>query len=87
MPSRMNIAENESLVVEARTCGGGNSRTKKVAYKFNDAFHSVCLDKRDIMLSEISACEELLKYCSDVSDRIAVEKELSELKMALDLML
>lgn len=82
----MNIAENESLAAEARTCGGRTDSAKRVAYKFNEAFHSVCIDRRDILLTEIAACERLLKYSDDVSDIMAVEKELSELKMALDLM-
>jgi len=79
----MNIAEGEDLIIEARTCGDQN---KRVAYKFMDSFHSLCLDKRDIMLGEIGACEMLLRACRDDADRKAVEKEIAELKMALDLM-
>jgi hypothetical protein len=86
----MNIAESDSILVEARTCGSagaqGGQGARKVAYKFTNAFHSLCLDKRDILLSEIAACEMLLKCTSDESDKLAVEKELSELRMALDLM-
>lgn len=51
-----------------------------------DGFHSLCLDKRDILLAEIGACEMLLRACRDEGDRRAVEKEIAELKMALDLM-
>lgn len=80
---RMNIAEGEDQIIEARTCGDQN---KRVAYKFMDGFHSLCLDKRDIMLGEIGACELLLRACRDDADRKAVEKEIAELKMALDLM-
>lgn len=80
---RMNIAEGEDQIIEARTCGDQN---KRVAYKFMDGFHSLCLDKRDIMLGEIGACEMLLRACRDDADRKAVEKEIAELKMALDLM-
>jgi hypothetical protein len=79
----MNIAEGEDQIIEARTCGDQN---KRVAYKFMDGFHSLCLDKRDIMLAEIGACETLLRACRDKEDRNAVEKEIAELKMALDLM-
>jgi hypothetical protein len=78
----MNIVEEDTLI-EARTCGDKNRR---VAYKFMDAFHSLCLDKKDILLAEIGACETLLQCCHEASDRMAVEKEISELKMALDLM-
>jgi hypothetical protein len=79
----MNIAEGEDQIIEARTCGDQN---KRVAYKFMDGFHSLCLDKRDILLAEIGACEMLLRACRDEGDRRAVEKEIAELKMALDLM-
>jgi hypothetical protein len=79
----MNIAEDEGTLIEARTCGDKN---KRVAYKFMDGFHSLCLDKRDILLAEIGACEMLLRACRDEGEKNAVEKELAELKMALDLM-
>ncbi len=81
--NKMNIAEGDDQIVEARTCG---DQEKRVAYKFMDGFHSLCLDKRDIMLREIAACETLLRVCRDEEDRRAVEKEIAELKMALDLM-
>jgi hypothetical protein len=51
-----------------------------------DAFHSLCLDKKDILLAEIEACETLLRCSDEELDRKAVEKEIAELKMALDLM-
>ncbi|HEX2014754.1 MAG TPA: hypothetical protein VLA68_05965 [Nitrososphaera sp.] len=79
----MNIEEPEAPFVEARTCGEKN---KRVAYKFMDAFHTLCIDKKDILLAEIEACEALLRGCNEESERKAVEKEISELKMALDLM-
>ena len=79
----MNIEDAESPFVEARTCGEKNRR---VAYKFMDAFHSLCLDKKDILLAEIEASETLLRACNEEQDRKAVQKEISDLKMALDLM-
>ena len=51
-----------------------------------DAFHSLCLDKKDILLAEIEASETLLRACNEEQDRKAVQKEISDLKMALDLM-
>jgi hypothetical protein len=79
----MNIEEAETPLVEARTCGDKN---RKVAYKFTDAFHSLCIDKKDILLAEIGASETLLRACNDETDRRAVQKEISDLRMALDLM-
>ena len=79
----MNIVEEENALIEARTCG---DKTKWVAYNFADTFHSLCFDKRDILLAEILACETLLYECHDEDDKKAVQKEIAELKMALDLM-
>ena len=80
----MNIAETEvRSIVVAKTCGCKDS--KKIAYAFTDQYHSLCLGKKDVLMAEIDACERLLKYAED-SDRAAVEKEIAELKMALDLM-
>jgi hypothetical protein len=81
----MNIAETEvrSMII-AKTCGCKDSR--KVAYTFTDQYHSLCLDKRDVIMAEMDACERLLKYAQDETDRCVVEKEITKLKMALDLM-
>jgi hypothetical protein len=38
------------------------------------------------MLAEIGACEMLLRACHDETDREAVEIEIADLKMAMDLM-
>jgi hypothetical protein len=80
----LNIEDSiEAPLIEARTCG---EKTRRVAYKFMDAFHSLCMDKRDILLAEIGASEALLRACNDEQDRSAVQKEISDLKMSLDLM-
>ena len=42
--------------------------------------------KKDIVLAELEACDRLLKYARDQTDKNAIEKEIAELKMALDLM-
>jgi hypothetical protein len=44
------------------------------------------LTKKDIVSSELEACENLLKCTTDEPDRQAIESEIIELKMALDLM-
>ena len=81
----MNIGETEvRSIAIAKTCGCKDP--KKIAYSFTDQYHSLCLDKKDVITAEIDACERLLKYAQDDSDRRAVEKEITELRMALDLM-
>jgi len=69
----------------AKTCGCTDKR-RKVTYSLVDSYHSLCVDKKDIILSEIMACERLLKYTWDGSDMIVLEKEIGELRLALDLL-
>jgi hypothetical protein len=64
----MNISYAESpFAVIAKTCGCKN--TRKVTYVFVDSYHSLCLDKKDIILAEIEASERLLKYTTLNEDR------------------
>ena len=37
-------------------------------------------------MSEIQACQRLLKYTRDENDKIILENEIAELKLALDLL-
>jgi hypothetical protein len=79
------ITEEYDSPVMAKTCGC-KSNKRKVTYSFLSESHSLCLDRKDLILAQIQACSKLAKYAIDESDRIAVEKEIGELKMALDLM-
>ena len=81
----MNIAniETESMIV-AKTCGCKSAK-RKVTYAFANSAHALCLDKKEIIAAEIEACERLAKYVQEEPDRSAIEKEISELRMALDL--
>jgi hypothetical protein len=82
----VNIAHTEEdYDIVAKTCGCKDT-TGKVTYSFVDSYHSLCRDKKDIILSEIQACERLLKYTRDENDKITLENEIPELKLALDLM-
>jgi hypothetical protein len=82
----MNISDSESPVtILAKTCGC-RERNMKVTYSFIDSYHSLCLDKKDIISAEINACQKLTKYTIDEKDKLVIEKELAELKMSLDLM-
>jgi hypothetical protein len=59
---------------------------QKVTYSFIDAYHSLCLDKKDIILAELEACTKLLKYAIEETDKKTIEREIFELKTAIDLM-
>ena len=82
----MNICETEvPLTILAWTCGC-KVKNRKVTYSFIDSYHSLCLDKRDIISSELDACTKLLRHAIDETDKKTIEIEISELKLALDLM-
>jgi len=81
----MNIVYPESTAVVAKTCGCNVDR-QKVTYAFADEFHNICMDRKEIFRSEIEACERLLKYAKSDSERAVVEKEITELRIVLDLM-
>lgn len=79
------ITEEYDPPITAKTCGF-KSNARKVAYSFLTSSHSLCLDKKDLVAAQLEACNRLIKYATDEGDRNAVEKEIHELKMALDLM-
>ncbi len=82
----MNIAESEApYEITAKTCGC-KQNGRKVIYSFVESFHNLSKDKKDIIISEIHACERLRKYARDKLDSKVIETEISELKIALDLL-
>ena len=82
----MNITESETpYEITAKTCGS-KENGRKVIYSFVESFHNLSKDKKDIMISEIHACDRLKKYARDDLDREVIESEITDLKMALDLM-
>ena len=82
----MNIIESEiPYLVEAKTCGC-NEKGKSVSYHFIESSHILCVDKSELMLSQIQACERLLKYSKVDSETLVLEDEISKLKLGLDLM-
>jgi hypothetical protein len=68
-----------------RTCGC-KERSRKVTYSFIDAYHSLCLDKKDLVLAELEEWTKLLKYAIQETDKKTTEREIFELKTAIDLM-
>jgi hypothetical protein len=79
------IAYEYDSPITAKTCGC-KANKRKVAYGFLNESHSLCLDKKDLIAAQLEACEKLRKYATDGDDLKAVEKEINELRMALDLM-
>ena len=79
----MNIVEIP-FIVEAKTMG--NLRTKNVLYYFSESTHSLCLDKEAIMLAQVRACEILLDLSRNQTDTAVLEKEISKLILAIEMM-
>jgi len=82
----MNIINSEKpYEIVAKTCGCKN-QNRKVTYSFVDTYHGLSKDKKDIIISEIEACERLRDYSRDEVDRDVIKTEIAELKMTLDLL-
>lgn len=83
----MNIANKETeYSIVAKTCGCRDTGARRVTYMFVNQTHALCMDKKDVIRAEIEACEKLAKYAADELDRVVIEREISELRMALDLL-
>lgn len=81
----MNVIDVESsFQIDAKICGSVKSR--KIAYSIMDFHHSIYINKKDIIFAQISACEQLYKYTADIFDHNVFKKEISDLKLILDLL-
>ena len=67
----MNIVNPEvTVMLTAKTCGcKQKENARRVRYSFIDSYHSLCLDKKDIIEAELEACRKLLKYTGDSTDK------------------
>lgn len=81
----MNILEVEfPLKIEAKTTRY-NDKTN-VIYSIAELQHNFCIDKKEILIEQIKACENLSRYNINKSDSLALEREISELKIALNIL-
>ncbi len=80
----MNITVTEQpILIEAKTSGSYGE--KSISYCVIESSHGLCLNKTEIISAQIHACEKLLKYAKDETDLSTIEKEILELRFALDL--
>ena len=80
----MNITITEQpILIEAKTSGSYGK--KNISYCIIESSHGLCLNKTEIISAQIHACERLLKYAKDETDLSTIEKEILELRFALDL--
>jgi hypothetical protein len=83
----LNICGSEvSMSISARTCNCKDKNGKRVAYTLIDSYHGLCIDKKDIIISELEACITLLKYSTDEADRSTIKREIGQLRTMLDLL-
>jgi hypothetical protein len=81
----MNIIELESpLKIEAKT-SKYNEETS-IIYSIAELQHNFCIDKKEIIMEQIKACQNLSRYNTNKSVSLALEREISELKLALDIL-
>ena len=81
----MNILEVEfPLKIEAKT-SKFNEKTN-IIYSVAELQHNFCIDKKEIIIKQIKACENLYRYTTNKNDSLALEREISELKLALDIL-
>jgi len=82
----MNITDSEApYEIVAKTCGW-QENSRKVTYSLVDTYHALSKDKKDIIISEIQACERLKNYTKDEYEMNVIETEMAELRMTLDLL-
>jgi len=80
----MNLTDIDSAIqIDAKLCG--SLRNRRIAYSVMEFHHSLYINKKDIILGQVSACELLYKYSIDNLDRNVLRKEILDLKLMLDL--
>jgi hypothetical protein len=80
----MNLTDFDSTIeIDAKLCGSFHRR--RIAYSVMDFHHSLYINKKDIILGQIRACDLLYKYAIDSLDRNVLRKEILDLKLMLDL--
>ena len=80
----MNLTDLDSTIqIDAKLCGSLHRR--RIAYSVMDFHHSLYINKKDIILGQIRACELLYKYAIDNLDRNVLRKEILDLNLMIDL--
>jgi hypothetical protein len=81
----MNILEIEfPFKIEAKTSKLNDKIN--VIYSIAETYHNCYIEKKELIIEQIKACEDLLKYTNNTSDSLALEKEISQLKLALGIL-
>ena len=82
-----NCLSENPFEISAKSCSCNESEKKgKIIYLFLENYQSLCLDKKEVLLGEIHACERLLKSASDEPEKENIERELADLRLMFDLL-
>ena len=81
----MNVLEVEfPLKIEAETSKYNDKIN--VIYSVAELQNNFCINKKEIIMEQIKACENLSRYTINKSESLALDREISELKSALDIL-
>ena len=75
----MNIVEIELPRIVAKLSGSKEQNNLKVTYSFVEGSHTLFIDKKDIILSQFRACENLLKETVNKIEGQIIQHEMHEL--------
>ena len=70
-------------MVEAKICGCYTKEKKSISYNFAESIHSLCLEEQEIILSQIQACEKLLKNTKNEAEDLVIKNEIIDLIFVL----
>jgi hypothetical protein len=65
------------FAMAAKTCPSERNRYRKVMYTFLDPYYGLCLDKKEILMAQLDACERLSKIRVDSTDVKVIDMEIA----------
>ena len=81
----MNIIKTEiPFIVEAKTTGCHEKKNRGITYHFIESAHTLCMDKEELLNSQIQSCERLLDKPEKEGDQDIIQNEITKLNLALD---
>lgn len=72
----MNIVEIELPRIVTKLSGSKAQNNLKVTYSFVEESHTLFIDKKDIILSQFRACENLLKETGNKIEEQIIQHEM-----------
>jgi hypothetical protein len=81
----MNIIKTEiPFIVEAKIAGCHEKKNRSITYHFIESAHSLCMDKEEVLNSQIRSCNRLLNNPEREGDLEIIRNEITKLNLALD---